>query len=154
MGAAIIIRAAVLEELPQCASFWLEMFKEIRMLTEPDLPRDWRDRFIDYFSRRITAGEARYIIALDERRVVATAGAMLEDGYPTAIHGLAFGYIFGVRVEPQYRNRGIATALMRETITFLRDLQCRRIRLHASVFGRRIYEELGFTATNEMELRQ
>lgn len=152
MAAAITIRAAAIEELPECAGFWLEMFREIRMLTERDLPRDWRERYIDYFARRITAGEARYVIALDEQRLVATAGAMLEDGYPTAIHGLPFGYIFGVRVEPQYRNRGIGSRLMRETITFLRDLKCRRIRLHASVFGRRIYEGLGFTATNEMEL--
>jgi hypothetical protein len=78
MNASIKIRAAVIEELPQCATFWLEMFKEIGMLSERDLPRDWRERFIDYFARRITAGEARYIIALDDERLVATAGAMLE----------------------------------------------------------------------------
>ncbi|MGZ3505938.1 MAG: GNAT family N-acetyltransferase [Vulcanimicrobiaceae bacterium] len=76
-------------------------------------------------------------------RIVGTAGALVRDGYPTAIHGIRTGYIFGVRVEPAYRGNGIATRLTRA---------CIEIRLHASDAGRPIYERLGFSPTNEMRL--
>jgi ribosomal protein S18 acetylase RimI-like enzyme len=55
-------------------------------------------------------------------------------------------------VERTWRRRGIAEALMR---TLLDDLAARRvcrIVLHASADGRRLYERLGFTPTNEMRL--
>ena len=112
----------------------------------------WRDRYQQYFAERITTGEARLFVALDGDRIIGTAGAMLADGYPTVVHGLRFGYIFGVRVVPEVRGRGIATQLTRETIQCLRSLNCDRIRLHASKMGRPIYERLGFVPTNEMTL--
>ncbi|MBV9269789.1 MAG: GNAT family N-acetyltransferase, partial [Candidatus Eremiobacteraeota bacterium] len=72
--------------------------------------------------------------------------------YPTVIHGLSFGYIFGVRVDPQYRGRGLATELTQAAIAYLKEKNCRRIALHASQFGLPIYERLGFTPSNEMLL--
>jgi GNAT superfamily N-acetyltransferase len=128
------------------------MFEEIGLYRNADFSPQWRERFLDYFSRRIAAGEARYALALDGERIVGTAGAMLADGYPVIIHGLRFGYIFGVRVEPAYRGRGLAASLTREAISFLRSHGCIRIRLHASNAGRSIYEHLGFTPSNEMHL--
>jgi ribosomal protein S18 acetylase RimI-like enzyme len=154
MQTTIAIRTAAIEELPVIASFWMAMYEEAGIFRESDFIADWRTRFEEYFSRRRAAGEAQYFIAADNDRIVGTAGAMLDDGYPTIVHGLRFGYIFGVRVEPEYRGRGIATALTRETIAFLKRRQCRRIRLHASPLGRPIYEGLGFTPTNEMQLRE
>ncbi|MGZ3522556.1 MAG: GNAT family N-acetyltransferase [Vulcanimicrobiaceae bacterium] len=85
-------------------------------------------------------------------RIVGTAGALVRDGYPTAIHGIRTGYIFGVRVEPAYRGNGIAARLTRACIEFLREIECIEIRLHASDAGRPIYERLGFSPTNEMRL--
>lgn len=153
MQDTIAVRAAGAGELPVCAAFWIAMFEEAGILHESEFPEDWRERFVRYFSERIALGEARYFIALEKNQIVGTAGAMLGDGYPVTVHGLRFGYIFGVRVEPHYRGRGLATALTREAIAFLKDLKCRRIRLHASPLGRPIYERLDFVPTNEMQLR-
>jgi ribosomal protein S18 acetylase RimI-like enzyme len=148
----LTLRPAAPADLPVCAEFWLAMFEEIGLYRNADFSPQWRERFLDYFSRRIAAGEARYALALDGERIVGTAGAMLADGYPVIIHGLRFGYIFGVRVEPAYRGRGLAASLTHEAISFLRSHGCIRIRLHASNAGRSIYEHLGFTPSNEMHL--
>jgi ribosomal protein S18 acetylase RimI-like enzyme len=152
MTSTLTLRPAAPADLPICADFWLAMFEEVGLYRNADFSPQWRERFVEYFSRRIAAGEARYTLALDGDRIVGTAGAMLADGYPVIIHGLRFGYIFGVRVEPAYRGRGLAASLTREAIAFLRSRGCIRIRLHASNAGRSIYERLGFTPSNEMQV--
>lgn len=146
------IRPGTIEELDRYADFWIAMFEEVGNYTESDFARDWRARFRQYFERRIQAGDARFFVALAGGEIVGTAGALIADGYPFVVHGIRRGYVFGVRVDPGHRKRGIAAQLTQEAVAFLRDIGCERVRLHASRFGRPIYERLGFAPTNEMEL--
>jgi GNAT superfamily N-acetyltransferase len=60
--------------------------------------------------------------------------------------------VLNVYVEPPWRRRGVAEALMRAALDALADRGIRRIVLHASADGRRLYERLGFAPTNEMRL--
>ncbi len=60
--------------------------------------------------------------------------------------------VLNVYVEPEWRKRGIADALMRALLHELAARGIRRVVLHASDDGRRLYERLGFVATNEMRL--
>ena len=120
---------------------------------ERDLPSDWRERFVTFFSERVADERARFFVAVDgDDRIVGTAAGMLREGYGTVIHEVPQGYIFGVYVEDGYRGRGLATRLTQATVDFLKAKRCRKIRLHASKFGRRIYERLGFVPSSEMEL--
>jgi ribosomal protein S18 acetylase RimI-like enzyme len=58
--------------------------------------------------------------------------------------------VLNVYVESSWRRRGVADALMRALLQELAQQNVRRIVLHASDDGRRLYERLGFVATNEM----
>ncbi|MGE0461594.1 MAG: GNAT family N-acetyltransferase, partial [Vicinamibacterales bacterium] len=58
--------------------------------------------------------------------------------------------VLNVYVEPDWRRRGVAEALMRTLLGALAARGIRRIVLHASDDGRRLYERLGFVQTNEM----
>ena len=60
--------------------------------------------------------------------------------------------MLNVYVEPGCRRRGVAEALMRAILGALAARGIRRVVLHASDEGRRLYERLGFLATNEMRL--
>jgi len=153
MQETLTLREAQPHELSEIAEHWLAMFEEVGKHREAEFAYGWRERFVQYFSEQIGLGDARYFIAVDAERIVATAGAMLTDGYPAAIHGLRNGYIFGVRVDPHYRGRGIATHLTARAVAFLRERKPWAIRLHASPFGRPIYEKMGFMPTNEMQLK-
>lgn len=146
------LRAAQPDELARIAEFWLAMFEEVGKHHESDFQAEWRERFVAFFADRIARGDAAYFVAVEGERLVGSAGAFLTEAYPSAIHGLRSGYIFGVYVAPESRGRGLATQLTQATIDFLRAKEAYRIRLHASPFGRPIYERLGFTPTNEMEL--
>lgn len=146
------LRPANSNELPIVADFWLAMFEEVGKHYEGDFEPGWRERFVDFFAPRLGREDAKYFVAVAGDRIVGSAGALLTEGYPSVIHGLRSGYIFGVYVLPEYRGHGIATHLTQATVDFLRSKNARAIRLHASPFGRPIYEKMGFTPTNEMEI--
>ncbi len=154
MQDTLLLREARIAELPAIAEHWIAMFTEVGNFCEADFAPGWRERFVRYFTEQIERNDARYFIAVDAERIVGTAGARMADGYPAAINGVRSGYIFGVHVDPAYRGRGIATRLTQSAIAFLEERKPWAIRLHASRFGRPIYERLGFTPTNEMELHR
>ena len=60
--------------------------------------------------------------------------------------------VLNVYVEPAWRRRGVAETLMRVVLDALAARGIRRIVLHASDEGRRLYERIGFVPTNEMRL--
>jgi ribosomal protein S18 acetylase RimI-like enzyme len=62
--------------------------------------------------------------------------------------------VLNVYVESAWRRRGVAEALMREVLTALKARGIRRIVLHASEDGRRLYKRLGFVPTNEMRFAE
>ena len=73
--------------------------------------------------------------------------AMFRDmGRPEAI-------VLSVYVEPEWRRRGVGEALMRALLEALSARGIRRVVLHATDDGRRLYERLGFLPTNEMRLK-
>ena len=74
-----------------------------------------------------------------------------EDGAGDLVLGPE-AIVLNVYVEPAWRRRGVARALMRALLDDLAARGVRRIVLHASPDGRRLYERLGFAPTNEMRL--
>ena len=90
--------------------------------------------------------------------VIGGAGAQIKSILPRPRPGseeLELGpeaIVLNVYVEPAWRRRGVADALMRAVLDGLARRGIRRIVLHASDQGRRLYERLGFVATNEMRL--
>lgn len=146
------MREARIAELPAIANHWIAMFEEVGKHRESEFDPDWRERFVRFFTAEIERGDAAYFVAIDGEQIVGTAGARMTDGYPAAIHGVSNGYVFGVHVDTRYRGKGIATMLTQRAIDFLKARNPWAIRLHASRFGRSIYEKLGFAPTNEMQL--
>jgi ribosomal protein S18 acetylase RimI-like enzyme len=92
--------------------------------------------------------------------IVAGAGVQLRPILPpprAAGDGIELGpeaVVLNVYVEPGWRRRGVGEALMRLVLSPLAERKVRRIVLHASDDGRRLYERLGFVPTNEMRLEE
>jgi len=114
-----------------------------------------------YLREALPRGEYLAWIAEDKAASagpIGGAGVQLRPILPRPRPGtddLEFGpeaIILNVYVEPAWRRRGVADALMREVLQALAARGIRRIVLHASAAGRRLYERLGFVPTNEMRL--
>lgn len=83
--------------------------------------------------------------------VAAGAGLWLMDWPPHMIgSGARRGNILNVYTVERFRRRGLARHLMETAIQWCRENGIDTVILHASPEGRRLYESLGFTATNEM----
>jgi ribosomal protein S18 acetylase RimI-like enzyme len=61
-------------------------------------------------------------------------------------------YLLNVYTYPQFRKMGLARRLTEEAIEYCRKENFGILWLHASEYGRSLYESLGFVPTNEMKL--
>ena len=113
-----------------------------------------------YLGEALPRGEYLGWIAEDETTGTAIGGAGVQlrsilprppEGRPDIELGPE-AIVLNVYVEPEWRRRGVADALMRELLDVLARRGIHRIVLHASPDGRRLYERLGFLSTNEMRL--
>ena len=84
-------------------------------------------------------------VAEAEGRVVATSGVSFVSRPPGSTSFLQCeGYVTNVYTVPEWRGRGVATALMNATIEYAQQRGARLVYLHTSDAGRSVYEQLGF----------
>ena len=151
------IREATIDDIPSLARHRPAMFRDMgKLAPHHELPLE--EATAVWLREAMPAGEYLAWVAEDEAgTVVAGAGVYLRRILPRADEpeALEFGpeaLIVNVYDEREWRRRGVARALMIAILAALDARGIRRVLLHASVEGRRLYEGLGFTATNEMRL--
>jgi GNAT superfamily N-acetyltransferase len=107
-----------------------------------------------YLATAMADGSFRVWLATDEDRVVA-GGAVVISPWPAQPHDVECrrATILNVYTDPEYRRRGVARKLMQTIIAWCQREGFPRVTLHASDDGRRLYESLGFEASNEMTLK-
>ncbi len=85
--------------------------------------------------------------------VAAGIGLWLIDWPPTILSTSTYrGYILNVYTDPAHRKKGLARRLTQTALDWCRSNNINVIVLHASQYGRPLYESLGFSANNEMRL--
>ena len=105
---------------------------------------------------RAKLGEGKYIgwVASEDGSTIGGAGLWLMEFPPHFLQVEPVrGYLLNFYTAPEFRGRGLAKVLLKETIDEARRRGCEVVTLHASKFGRPIYEQNGFKQTNEMMLR-
>lgn len=127
------------------------MFRDMGVLAEADAPR------LEASSRRHLAeaiAGAHYYgwLAEVDGVVAAGLGVVLRPQLPRpgCLDGGREAYVLNVYTEPAHRRRGLARGLMQAALDWCHAAGITRVALHASDEGRRLYESLGFAATNEM----
>lgn len=81
--------------------------------------------------------------ASDRGRVVGTT--------TTTTYATELAWVGMVLVDPEFRRRGIATALMEQALDYLRGRGVTTIKLDATPAGRPVYERLGFVPETVLE---
>ena len=87
-------------------------------------------------------------------KIVAGAGLWLMD-FPSHFldAGSVRGYLLNFCVDPEWRGHGLAYRLLRLAVEETRRRGIGVMSLHASVFGKPLYERNSFKVSNEMLLR-
>jgi GNAT superfamily N-acetyltransferase len=147
------IRLAVLEDAELIAQQRRQMFLDAG---QPDDERmaAMFEAFVPWVRGKLA--EEKYIgwLASEDGTIAGGAGLWLMEFPPHFLQvGPVRGYLLNFYTAPEFRGRGLAKVLLKQAVEEARLRGCEVVTLHASKFGRPIYEKNGFKQTNEMMLR-
>ncbi len=100
--------------------------------------------------------DGRYVnIFLEEGGVVLAGGGIFFGDFPPHFLHLepCRPYLLNFYSAPEARGRGFAKQILQACVDLCRERGFDVITLHASPFGKPIYEKFGFEQTNEMMLK-
>ena len=144
-------RLAALSDAAMITAHREAMFAEMGQSTESVLAEMSRN-FEPWLKRKMEVG--RYVgwLIEDGGRPIASAGFFELEWPPHPLDPASSrrGYLLNFWVEPEYRRRGLAQSLVRESLAEAKKRDLHVVALHASDAGRPVYESMGFRATNEM----
>ena len=150
----ITIRGATRSESAIILHHRRSMFRDMGEGTVEEL-----DRMVEvarpWVARALGDGSYRHWLAIDESGRAAGGGGVLLSPWPANPHDPCTerAVILNVYTEPEFRRRGVAREVMAAILGWVKAYGLRGVNLHASDEGRRLYEKLGFQATNEMRLK-
>ena len=145
---------------------------EYRIATEQDIPvmcRIRKQQLIDeglrpcmdideelrsYFAGKLADGSLVEWLAEEDGQVVATAAIAFMEFPPTYTNRTGIrGYITNMYTAPEYRGKGIASAMLEKLTDEAGKRGVTRVWLHASALGEPVYRRIGFAKTDRfMEL--
>jgi GNAT superfamily N-acetyltransferase len=153
MTDTITIRLATLDDVPALMNHRYLMFKEMDSGDESGRTA-MNAAFEGWVSQRLARGEYRSWLAVNGAgEVIAGADLWVMDWPPGPFDASCKQpFVYNVYTQPAYRKQGIARRLMTELVDYCRSQGYTTVGLHASDFGRALYESMGFEQTNEMRL--
>jgi GNAT superfamily N-acetyltransferase len=152
----IAIREATQQEDLIIAKHFYQMSKDLGV-PDDNINPDWLDIILQFIEQACQDLFYKAFVAEVDGAIVGSASCQLytiKGLYPNILkqQSRKTGYIWGVYVEPSYRRQGIAKQLTSATVNYLKAIGCTRVRLDASVMGKPVYESLGFSSSNAMQL--
>ena len=152
-----IIRQATAGDAPTIARHRVSMFRDMGQVPTDTLAAELLERSTSSLDALLRQGSYVGWFAVDEDgRVLAGVGAHIKPQLPrishdgAAVDTGAVPLVVNVYTEFEWRGRGIARALMNRLMEWAGFQGFDRVLLHASEFGRPLYQSLGFVPSNEM----
>ncbi|GAP12572.1 N-acetylglutamate synthase [Longilinea arvoryzae] len=146
------LRAAEMADIPVLIELRLAMFQSMGCC-DPNILAEVAAASETYMNAHLADGRFRAWLVEVDGQIAATGGLILREA-PPAYHNLSGreGYIMGIYTRPEFRHRGLATAIMKRILVLLQEEGIPRATLRASQEGRLLYEKMGFEQTSEMKL--
>jgi GNAT superfamily N-acetyltransferase len=129
------------------------MFRDVHRKSDALLD-SMSTKFRAWALEHMNAGDyLAWLVDAADGSVAAGAALWLMDWPPHVIGVNAQrGNILNVYTADDFRKRGLARFLMETVLAWCRENSVDIVILHASPFGRSLYESMGFKPTNEMRL--
>jgi GNAT superfamily N-acetyltransferase len=146
-----IVRAARPEDRASLLRLWQSLYDEV----DPAAAPEWTANAGRWFATVVgDDAQARVVVGEAAGEVVATAIGTLEPGVPNPFcpTGLT-ARLANVITRPEYRGRGLATALVQDVVAWARSRGADRLDLSATESARSVYERLGFVPTSAPRMK-
>ncbi len=132
----------------------MRMFVDAGQAAEGGAMQTMMENFVTWVRPRLQDGSYVGWLVEEDGRAAAGAGMWLMDFPPHWMDAEPLrAYLLNFYVDPEFRGRGLAYELLKLAVGDARRRGIKVVSLHASQFGRPLYERNGFEGTNEMMLR-
>jgi ribosomal protein S18 acetylase RimI-like enzyme len=152
-SASYSIRPATLDDVNSIVAQRRGMLEELRN-GDMSLLETTLVAFEEWMIPRMKSGEYLGWVAVSpEGQVVSGIGLWLQE-WPASLRSKSVlrGYILNVYTDPGHRKQGLARRLTQTALDYCRSRSIELVALHASPYGRPLYESLGFEPTTEMRI--
>lgn len=147
------IRLAALQDVELIGRQRRQMFLDAGQPDDELMAAMERD-FVPWVRMKLAEDEYIGWLASQGGVVVGGAGLWLMEFPPHFLDAAPVrAYLLNFYTAPEFRGRGVANLLLKRAVEEARRRGCKVVTLHASKFGRPIYEKNKFKQTNEMMLR-
>lgn len=146
------VRWATIDDLATLVEHRRKMWREIRRFRPGELEQHDID-YARWVRRQLSARRFRAVLVTGpDGRPLASGALWLMPAQPRPgpLGRATAPYILSMYTERAARGRGFASRIVQEIIAWSKARGYGRITLHASRFGRPVYEGLGFESGNEM----
>ena len=140
------VRRATLDDREVLTRHRIEMFVEMGM----DVPRAELSRsFHEWLAQVIPAGLYHAWLVENEDGAVVSGGGMTVIPWPPGPRypGGQVAFAYNVYTEPDHRRRGLGRLVMETMHAYCRAIGVSAIVLNASMFGKPMYEAMGYRVT-------
>jgi GNAT superfamily N-acetyltransferase len=143
------IRRADINDLETVVDLRMAFMLEACPGAEVDIAR-FREVTRSYVADKLSKGEFQVWFAEEAGQVVGSSGLIFFHRPPTIYYPSEHQvYLLNMFTRPEWRRRGIASALLEHMIEYVKTTPAKRITLHATDTGRLVYEQLGFVPIND-----
>ena len=150
------VRDARPDDADVLTEFRLAMSRDAGFLSDDDDVAALREATREYMRRAVASGEFRAWLAERDGVPVASAAVLPRRQPPNRRDLLGReAYVLNVYTLPEHRRNGLATLLTERVLAWCEEQGIKKIVLHATEDGARIYERFGFQdEQREMVLRR
>lgn len=132
-----------------------EILTDLRMRMRKEIDSDFNSELIyaetlDFFKRNIKSGTHIAFVCEHDKQMIAIVGITLFEIMPTTEHPNGkVARLMNMYVEPVYRHKGIAKALLNCVILYAKEHRIGKVMLNPSQMGKSLYENYGFQLLND-----
>ena len=150
----VIVKRATIRDFDTLREHRSALHEELRHRTK--LERGNGDRayaklMIDMSRKRRFVGFLAYV----DGGIAGSGCVWLRESTPNPVRKQlrTYAYLLSMYTIPAHRNKGVATAIIKEAMKWSKSHGYPTLLLHASDMGRHVYSKLGFSDTHEMRVK-
>ncbi|MCK5045961.1 MAG: GNAT family N-acetyltransferase [Candidatus Heimdallarchaeota archaeon] len=139
------LRLATRDDIQQIVELRIKFIKEIRIDTPTDKMDEYRKVMSNYLKKEMSSGNFIAWLAISNNEIIATSGLITIQRQPQLWNMTGQEvYIMNMYTKPEWRRKGIGTAILEKLIEEARNRGIEAIKLHATPMGKTLYEKRGF----------
>lgn len=139
------LRNANLNDIETLIDFRIEFLKEVQNPPTDIEMRVFQKSLKDFFLDKMKSNEFIAWLAESDNEVIATSGLSFLQKPPHYINITGkFAYIMNMYTKPEWRRKGVGSALLEKLFEEIKKKGIKSVVLHATPAGRLLYEKYGF----------